>query len=128
MRFLVDNALSRQVAEGLRKAGHDAVHVWDRGLQAATDTEVLDCAAREDRVLVSSDADFGSVLALRQDTKPSVILFRLNFPRRPEAQTTLLLANLPNLTGILEQGAMIVLEETRIRYRPLPVISRPDGQ
>ena len=44
MRFVVDNALSPVVVEELWKAGHEALHVRDRGTQAATDEEVCELA------------------------------------------------------------------------------------
>lgn len=42
MRFLVDNALSPVVAERLEAAGHDAAHVRDYGLQAASDEQIFE--------------------------------------------------------------------------------------
>jgi predicted nuclease of predicted toxin-antitoxin system len=75
MRLLIDNALSPIVAEGLRRSGHDAIHVRDLGLAAADDVTIFEHADHEERVIVSADTDFGTILAMRNTARPPSFFF-----------------------------------------------------
>ena len=122
MKFLIDNALSPALAVGLREAGHDAIHVRELGLQAEADEPIFDLAAKEERVIVSADTDFGAILATRHQTRPSLILFRRTLGRRSAAQLELLVKNLQSIEGALVRGSVVVFEDSRIRIRELPIV------
>jgi predicted nuclease of predicted toxin-antitoxin system len=121
VRFLIDSALSPELARLLREAGHDAVHVRDYGLQAAEDPDILERAGSEDRIVVSADSDFGMLLAISRRAKPSFILFRAPEMVRAADHASAILLNLSAFENDLLSGCVATFRHGRVRVRSLPL-------
>lgn len=76
-------------------------------------------ALDEDRILVTADTDFGTLLAMSGAPGPSVILFRRE-GRRPADQAALLIAN-GEAFKEPDDNFIAVVGTDRIRFRPLPI-------
>lgn len=71
-------------------------------------------------MLITTDTDFGTILALSGRAHPSVLLLR-GVGDSVQQRLTAILRALPLVHDDLEQGAIAVVEDERIRLRHLPV-------
>jgi len=77
MKLILDQGTPRSAASLLREVGFDAVHTGEIGLAEAEDAVIIQQAALEERVVVTLDADFHSLLALAQTRRPSIVRIRI---------------------------------------------------
>lgn len=121
MKLLVDQGLSRSAAKLLRAAGIDTIHVGEIGYSTAEDSAIMKRGQEEERVVVTLDADFHTLLALSGATTPSVIRIRIE-GLQGEAFSQLLQNTLPQCDEDLQQGAAVTIQEGKIRIRRLPIV------
>jgi predicted nuclease of predicted toxin-antitoxin system len=118
MRFLADENFPRAAVDALARAGYDVV--WIGAIASGMpDAEVFRWAARESRIILTFDKDFGEIA--RSATLPAdcgVVLFRLPMPS--SAEVGIGLANLVSSRSDWS-GNFSVIEPDRVRMRPLPV-------
>jgi predicted nuclease of predicted toxin-antitoxin system len=119
MKLLLDQGTPRSAAALLRQAGLDAVHTGECGLAGASDLQIIQRAADEERVVVTLDADFHAHLALTGARKPSVVRLRIE-GLRAEEFCRLLQRVLRHCAGDLADGALVSVTELQIRIRRLP--------
>jgi len=120
VRFLVDMPLSPSVAAWLGEWGYDAVHVWTLSLSRAADSEILQRAREEQRVVVTADLDYPRLLALSGERTPGVILFRGGHWSGQQVEARLAAA-LEALPAQAFSEAVVVIEPGRIRRARLPL-------
>src|SRR5687768_4280815 len=119
MRFLADMGVSLKVVEWLRSNGHETVHLRDERLHRLPNGDIFQKAAREQRIVLTFDLDFGEILAGSGGQIVSVILFRLRNTR-----TEFVIERLDEVLKLsseeLSQGAIVIVEDGRHRIRRLP--------
>jgi predicted nuclease of predicted toxin-antitoxin system len=120
MKFLADMGVSPVTVLELRQQGYNAVHLNEQGLERLPDSEILEKARQEQRIVLTFDLDFGELLAISSESLPSVIIFRLQ-TTIPVFVSARLLAVLSECSEDLETGAIVTVEDNRYRVRRLPI-------
>ena len=119
MRFLADMGVSMRVVEWLRDNGHDAIHLREERLERLPNGEIFVKAAREKRIVLTFDLDFGEIVAFSHDARVPVIVFRLRNMRA--AHVIERLASVLAASGnLLDTASVMAVEESRHRIRRFP--------
>ncbi|MGE3170839.1 MAG: DUF5615 family PIN-like protein [Pyrinomonadaceae bacterium] len=98
----------------------EAVHWSTIGDPRAEDTEIVEYARTNGYIVFTHDLDFGTILALTHAAGPSVIQVRTQDILPSNLGNTLISVMRDNASA-LEQGALIVVDESRARVRILPL-------
>jgi predicted nuclease of predicted toxin-antitoxin system len=115
MRFLLDMNLPPAMAERLQPEGHDAVHIRALGFVHLPDRDVFTRAAEDGRIVVTFDLDFRQIVGLAGAAGSGVVLLRLRLARQNHLRERLRAAG-----AALEAGAIVPVEDARIRIRRMP--------
>jgi predicted nuclease of predicted toxin-antitoxin system len=117
MRFLADESCDFAVVRALRVAGHDVVAISET-MGGAEDAAVIELAARERRILLTEDSDFGQLVYAAASPMAGVILLR--FPSGARGGLISVLLEAVERHGERLSERFVVLQPGRIRFGGMP--------
>jgi predicted nuclease of predicted toxin-antitoxin system len=116
VRWLIDECVDADLTALLRRVGHDVVYMAEVAPRTA-DTEVIDRATRENRLLLTEDKDFGDLIFRQGKPVPGTVLLRIE-PSRRSLKGPRLLTAIDRFGNTLF-GRYTVIEDARFRSRTL---------
>jgi predicted nuclease of predicted toxin-antitoxin system len=108
LRFLIDAQLPPRLVRMLRRAGHDADHVFDLDLLAKPDVQIWSHAERTGATILTKDSDFAG-LRLRATSGPTVVWVRLGNLTNAKLERVLKSALTEIVTAVAEGETLIEL-------------------
>ena len=112
--------LSPAWVPALEQQGYTALHWSTVGEGTAPDATLLKWANDNGFVVFTNDLDFGAILAATGDKSPSVVQVRAQDVTSKNL-IELLTRALAQHRAVIEQGALITIDEARFRVRILPL-------
>lgn len=120
MKFLLNENIPPSLVDYLRSEGYDSIHSFNAGLSGKKDEEVIQFASINEYVIITHDLDYGRIISLSGEAKPSVITLRQKSVSLKIIAESLVIT-LPQIKEILQKGALVSIDQELIRYRLLPL-------
>ena len=121
MKFFADENVASETVEFLRQRGWDVVDVYEAGLRGGPDEEIVRYAAKEKRMILTHDLDFGEMHYFRKEPVFGVLVLRIE-PQIP-TDVNRILGEFLDEVGEDIQGyadTLIIVEKKRFRIRQQP--------
>lgn len=122
MKILIDMNLSPSWADFLKENGYEAAHWSSIGHAAAPDEQIFEYAIEYNWMILTSDLDFGTILAFTNEAKPSVFQVRTDHSMPYEIGLKVVHC-LAQFETELQNGCLITLDDAKFRVRVLPLRS-----
>lgn len=116
MRIKLDENLPNELAEDLKRLGHDTDTVLEEGLRGAADPDVVKAAFTDDRILFTLDKGIANLKQYPLNSHAGVVLFRSNTYGRG-AVITFVRSRLGQLLEFDLRNRLIVVSADRIRFQ-----------
>ncbi|HEY5209558.1 MAG TPA: DUF5615 family PIN-like protein [Stellaceae bacterium] len=115
MKLKLDENIGRRGLELLGTYGHDVSTVRAQGLGGASDERLFEICAKEQRVLVTLDRDFGQVVRFPPEKSAGIVILELG-----SALSSLSLLNRLKQMAVLFEteavaGKLWIVEPSRVR-------------
>jgi len=120
VKIVVDMNLSPEWLEVFAQAGWPARHWSQIGRPDADDDEIFSWAAENGHLVFTQNLDFPQILFASQCGRPSVVLLRIK-NELEAVQRARGCAAIRQASVSLQTGAIMVIDDQRIRLRTLPV-------
>ncbi len=116
MKFLIDAQLPRRVAAWLTAAGYDSIHTLDLpDANRTTDQQMNHIANREQRIVVTKDADFVDSHLLRGEPAKLLLISTGNINNRE--LEALIQPLIPQIVLEFEESSLVELGRDRLVIR-----------
>ena len=120
LKLLLDQGIPADSTQLFRTLGYECWHVGELGFHRAEDEEILSLAAERGAVVITLDADFHALVAVRGLRRPSVVRLRRE-GCRAEVVVRIVSEVLVRYRHQLEEGCLISIREHRASVHRLPV-------
>jgi len=120
MKVIIDMNLSPKWADFLKENTIEAVHWSSIGFPDAPDSEIIAYAKQHGFTILTSDLDFGFILAITKGEKPSVIQIRADV-LGPDRIGSIVASAIKQLAADIDRGALVTIDPHKTRVSLLPL-------